>query len=479
MKERRQNRRSILHGLKESSLFIKILFVIVIISGMISAVLMFQQVRKLTQTWTITDFSDGGIPIFSTDTETNNGESNGDVAPDDPISSIPVVEDDFDWDGSSRITILLMGLDYRDWTAGEGPPRTDSMILLTYDPKTNIPGMLSVPRDLWVNIPGFGSGKINTAYQLGEGAKLPGGGPALAVRTLEEFLGISIPYYAQIDFQTFVDFIDLIGGVLVTPEQDVWLDIIDKDVKVFMKAGVREVLPGSFALAYARNRSTEGGDFDRAIRQQQIIVGLQRQLLMRDTRAKLLENAFEIWETFSQGIRTNITFSEALQLANTGIELDLNQFQRGAITVPDHVTLEYSPEGLNILKPITSKIRELRDYLFSDSSSGPITSGLDSATLMRAEAANIAIYNGTFVSGLAGLTQDFLVQHGVTISEVGNTDSVNSTKVIDYSGNPYTLQFLVEVLNVSPSRIFSSYNPDYEIDIEIIIGPEVQSIVTP
>jgi polyisoprenyl-teichoic acid--peptidoglycan teichoic acid transferase len=71
------------------------------------------------------------------------------------------------WDGASRVTALVMGLDYRDWEAGEGAPRTDTMILLTIDPLSKTAGMLNIPRDLWVNIPGFDYDRINTAYRLG------------------------------------------------------------------------------------------------------------------------------------------------------------------------------------------------------------------------------------------------------------------------------------------------------------------------
>ena len=60
-----------------------------------------------------------------------------------------------EWEGAERITVLIMGLDYRDWEAGNDAPRTDTMILLTMDPVSRTAGMLSIPRDLWVNIPGF------------------------------------------------------------------------------------------------------------------------------------------------------------------------------------------------------------------------------------------------------------------------------------------------------------------------------------
>ncbi|MBE0699138.1 MAG: LCP family protein, partial [Anaerolineaceae bacterium] len=109
------------------------------------------------------------------------------------------------WDGASRVTILIMGLDFRDWEANE-TPRTDTMILFSVDPVSQTAGMLTIPRDMWVNIPGMGYNKINTAYRWGEVYQMPGGGPGLAMKTVEEFLGVPINYYAQVDFMAFVRF---------------------------------------------------------------------------------------------------------------------------------------------------------------------------------------------------------------------------------------------------------------------------------
>ncbi len=87
---------------------------------------------------------------------------------------IPEVEPNLvPWDGVGRVTILLLGLDYRDWEAQTEHSRSDTMILLTLDPLTLSAGILSVPRDLWVAIPGFKHGKINTAYYLGDAYSLP------------------------------------------------------------------------------------------------------------------------------------------------------------------------------------------------------------------------------------------------------------------------------------------------------------------
>ncbi|MGE5253115.1 MAG: LCP family protein, partial [Planctomycetaceae bacterium] len=98
------------------------------------------------------------------------------IAPNVPLQQVsgppPVT-----WDGKSRVTVLLIGLDYRDWLNGDYP-RSDTMILLTIDPVSKTAGMLSIPRDMWVNIPNYGYFKINTAYYLGAANKLPGRRPS-------------------------------------------------------------------------------------------------------------------------------------------------------------------------------------------------------------------------------------------------------------------------------------------------------------
>src|SRR4030043_841761 len=141
------------------------------------------------------------------------------------------------WDGASPVTVLVMGLDYRDWESGEGPPRTDTMILLSVDPWTKTAGMLNVPRDLWVSIPGFDYGKINTAYPLGIAFEVPGGGPGLAMQTVEALIGIPIDYYAIIDFYAFEQFIDELGGVYVDVPAEITVDPLGEHNTVILQPG--------------------------------------------------------------------------------------------------------------------------------------------------------------------------------------------------------------------------------------------------
>ncbi|RME34106.1 MAG: LytR family transcriptional regulator, partial [Thermoflexia bacterium] len=106
------------------------------------------------------------------------------------------------WEGTDRVNILVMGIDARP--GEEGPFRTDSMMILTIDPLTRSAGILSIPRDLWVPIPGYGEGRINTANAIGDAYDYPGGGPALAARTVQYNLGVPIHHYVRVDFGAFV-----------------------------------------------------------------------------------------------------------------------------------------------------------------------------------------------------------------------------------------------------------------------------------
>ena len=150
-----------------------------------------------------------------------------------------------------------LGLDYNDWRAGD-TPHSDTMILLSVDPITKTASMLSLPRDLWVNIPGFGYGRINEAYFNGEAYNLPGGGAELARQTVEQFIGVPVQYYAVIDFDAFIAFIDEIGGVVVQPDQYVKIEKFGGGQEETLEPGKMYTLDGGLALAYARERHTQG-----------------------------------------------------------------------------------------------------------------------------------------------------------------------------------------------------------------------------
>jgi polyisoprenyl-teichoic acid--peptidoglycan teichoic acid transferase len=377
------------------------------------------------------------------------------------------------WDGSNRVTMLVMGLDYRDWEAGEGPPRTDTMILFTVDPIHRTAGILSIPRDLWVNIPGFEYGRINTAYQLGEAYQIPGGGPALAAQTVEELLGVPVDYYAQVDFGTFVRFIDEIGGIKVEFTETIKLDPLgDGNTKRFKKG--RYSLPGDLALAYVRLRKTEGGDFDRSQRQQQVIMGIRDQILNHKLLPTLISKAPVLYNELSSGIRTNLSLDEAIRLAWLGSQIPEESIKRGAIDA-QHVAFAKSPDGTqDVLKPITEKIRALRDEVFNEANpASPIAAGLDLAELVKQENARVQVLNGSSAAGLAASTSDYLKSQGINVVETGNAEQYTaSTQITFYTGKPYTLKYLVDLMKINKFRIRHFFDPNSPADIVITVGDD-------
>src|SRR6185369_8312461 len=111
------------------------------------------------------------------------------------------------WSDPRAINIVLFGIDQRTALA-EVSNNTDTIIILHIDPARNTMGVLSVPRDLWVNIPGFQTARINTAYATGEAFDYPGGGSALALETISQNLGINAENFVLINFTVFTTMVD-------------------------------------------------------------------------------------------------------------------------------------------------------------------------------------------------------------------------------------------------------------------------------
>lgn len=378
------------------------------------------------------------------------------------------------WDGVGRVTVLLIGLDYRDWSAGTDYSRSDTLMLLTLDPLTKTAGILSIPRDMWVAIPGFQHGKINTAYYLGEAYKLPGGGPGLAVKTVEQFLGVPINYYAQIDFGAFVRFIDELGGVKINVPEKITIDLLGTGsaTKKTLQPGV-QVLPGEWTLAYARNRYTSGGDFDRAARQQQVILAIRDRILSLDMLPNLVQRAPALYNELASGIHTNLTLDQVIRLALLAKDVPEANIQQGVLN-EEYVLFGTSPDGLSIVIPLPDKIFTLVDRLFTTTGSlSPQTPG-DSRARMQAEAASVALYNGSSRNGLSESTAELLRQQGMQISQTGTANQAYArTTLVDHTGNPATLSYLAEALGLGGEPpVILDYNPGAAAGVEVYLGED-------
>jgi len=452
-----------------------ILAVAFVIVAVITAIVAYNAVRSFVQSWTMTPI--GGAPDLPQPSTTLNPQGTP-IPANVPLqsSSGPPAQP---WDGTSRVTVLVVGLDYRDWEAG-GAPRSDTMMLLTLDPISKTAGMLSIPRDMWVNIPQVNTyAKINEAYRYGELYQLPGGGPGLAAETVHSFLGVPINYYAQVDFYAFEKFIDDIGGIDVTVDSELKVDPLGRNADgssntVYLQPGVNH-LDGATALGFARNRYTSGGDFDRADRQQQVVLAIRDRVLNLNMIPTLIANAGNMYKDLAGGIKTNLTLDQAIKLAMFAVQqIPQENIRKGVIGPPDQVEFAKSPDGLDILIPIPDQIRLLRDKIFTTGGpAGPAALDKDPVALMKTENAKVSIRNGSTTMGLATQTTDYLKNQGVNVVETGNADrAYTNTQIYIYTGKPYTAAYLANLMNVPAGQIINQYQPDSNVDIVVIVGQD-------
>ncbi len=375
------------------------------------------------------------------------------------------------WEGKNRVSILLMGIDQRCDEAG--PAHTDTMMVLTIDPVGLSAAMLSLPRDLWVEIPNFGVDRINQANYYGEIYEYPGGGQALAVQTVEALLGVPIDYYVAVNFDAFVEVVDLIGGIDIdVPEAIDDPNYPDQcyGYDPFSIAAGEQHLDGEAALKYARTRATFGGDVDRAGRQQAVILAVRQKIFDLNSIPQLIAQAPQLWQTSQENVRTNMSLDEAIQLALLVQDIPRESI-RTAVLDFNYVYNETTPDGRQVLVPVRENIRQLRDQLFAPPAiPTPVIENLPA--LMAAENARVAVYNGTAEFGLAGLTQEYLESFGINVSEVGNADASTylTSQVITYGSYPNTSRYLMQLMHVPPLNVSSGTNPNGDYDILIIIG---------
>jgi len=216
----------------------------------------------------------------------------------------------------SPTNILILGIDRRP---GQGDAtRTDTILLLHADPGPPRMVLLSIPRDLWVTIPGHGEERVNTAHFYGELAD-PGSGPVLAAETVRQNFGVPVHRTLRLDFDAFRGVIDAAGGVDI----DVPAPVIDDayptedygTMRIEIPAGMRH-MDGETALRYARSRHGSS-DFDRAARQQQILVALAKKLtspgnwLLAPRVYNALQDAVETDLSFRDLVRLGLTWRRA------------------------------------------------------------------------------------------------------------------------------------------------------------------------
>jgi len=368
-------------------------------------------------------------------------------------------------EGDGRINILLLGL---GGASHPGGTLTDTIMVASIDPQNKKIAFLSIPRDLYVPIEGYGSAKLNYAHAYGEtNAEKTGGGPEVTKKTISTVLDLPIHYYVRVDFDGFTKLVDSLGGITV----DVQKAINDpyypapnmQDYQPFsIKAGTQN-LDGKTALKFARSRETTS-DFDRAGRQQQVIVAAKDKALSLNilTNPKKL---VEMLQIVGDHVRTDMQMWEIEKLVTLIKDVD-----QSSIVMK---VLDNSADG-----PLTSTNMSGGYYLVPKAGTSNfkqiqrIAHEIFSDPYLSKEKARLEILNATGESGAAKEVQDTLTSYGYNVVKIDKDPKVYSKTIInDYSGgkNPYTLEYLKKRFNAD---VKSQPSGTEGVDLSLVLGKD-------
>jgi LCP family protein required for cell wall assembly len=258
-----------------------------------------------------------------------------------------------DWSGTERINILLLGIDKRDDEPIAGT-RSDTMILASIDPQTKSASLVSIPRDLWVDIPGCtaregcsgGQQRINVAHAVG--------GADMARATVTADFGVPIDFWARVDFRGFEQLVDAVGGVVIDVDWPVKDDEYPTEdygyQRIYFGPGP-QLMDGRKALMYARSRHGTS-DFSRAGRQQKVIVGLRN----RAIQFNMLSRAPELLGIVQRSLNTDLTPVQMLALAKLMSQIEQDHITNLVLDAT-YVTPFRGLDGAYLLRPNTPAIR--------------------------------------------------------------------------------------------------------------------------
>lgn len=356
------------------------------------------------------------------------------------------------WNGQDRITVVAMGLTQRTTE----PARTDTLLVLDIDPAHHRVNELSVPRDLWVDIPGYGQGKLAIAYEVG--------GPRLAAYTLERDLHIPVDYSVALTFKSFTRLVNSMGGVTVNVPQELkdptYPCLVGYDYcPIDIKPGVQH-MDGAAALEFVRERHAFAQqDLARVKDQQAFGDAVKHQLLSPSTWPRYPA----IMHTLEQGLITDIPLNALPEMAAQML-LARGDVNHSYINMENGmVQPDWSSDGQSILTPTNSTtIPNLVHRLFSDPQ-------------IAQENASVMVLNGSSVSGQASDAESLLSGLGYHTVGAGNADAstYHRTQVIVNTAasgpGDYTARRLQRLLNAD---LVHRSVPGQSARIVVIIGSQ-------
>jgi LCP family protein required for cell wall assembly len=381
-------------------------------------------------------------------------------------------------EGDGRINVLLLG---NGGPGHEGPDLTDTIMLVSIDPVNHNTALLSIPRDLWVRIPGDGYQKINAAYVYGKQQSKAKdektkdeAGLELLDKTLSPILGVPIHYHTVVDFAAFKQTVNAIGGVTFNVPETLYDPTIawENHGNSYIAMKGQQTFNGDKALLYARSRETSS-DFARGQRQRQLIVAIKDKTFSLGTFSNPVKIS-SLLSSLGNNVYTDFSLDDMMRLYKiVGKIPSKNITSIDLVTPPHNLVTTGNINGLSVVQP--------RAGLFEYSAIQSYVRNALKDSYIAKENAQIAIYNATNVSGMATKQSNYLKSYGYNVVTVGNTPTPTNpqkTQIIDLTKgvDKYTKHYLESRYGVSSTTALPpslGVTPPAGTSFAIIVGEDV------
>ena len=376
-------------------------------------------------------------------------------------------------DSKNRTNILVLGTGGAEHDGGN---LTDTIMIASLNKAKHTVSIVSIPRDLWLDFPGYGSSRVNKIYDTLKDKY--GSEQALDIlkEGIQNISNVSIPYYVKIDFEGFKQVIDTLGGIEITVEKSIYdtsYPTEDKAYEIFTLEAGTQIMDGETALKYARSRHSTS-DFDRALRQQAIINAIKE----KGKETNIISSPLllkRLYEDFSDHIETNLKTTELISVARFAENFDNENLTSAVLRDVDIIDVGsflYTPErelygGAFVLVPLGETYEKIQRF---------ISIVFDYPEFFK-ENAGIQILNGSTNFGQASRLNQKLLPYGFNIQNLANADRKNYTETHYYINNPENTRVTEEVLKLFlPKAIKVKVDPpesfDTSYDITIVMGKE-------
>jgi LCP family protein required for cell wall assembly len=387
---------------------------------------------------------------------------------------------------NGRVNILLAG-NSSDDPGHNGADLTDSIMLISLDTRNNKAFLLSIPRDLWVQIPNAGHQKINDAYVVGQNdnfsaAGYPNGGMGQLEQIVSQDFDVPIDYYALINYAALKDAVNAVGSIDINIQSNDPRGLYDPDIDystggpLVKLSNGEHALNGEQALDLARARGDAYGsygfadaDFDRTEHQREMLVAVKN----KAETAGVLANPAKLTslaDAIGNNLTTDMKLSEVHRFYDLTKKINSSNIQSLSLNNAngkDLLTTYTSPGGESALIPTAGldDFSDIQNFLRRQTSSNPVVQ----------EDAKVVVLNGTDTDGLAGNFKNKLTAAGLDVAAVGDAQASTdaSTSIIDVSGGqkPATRAQLVKLFgnNVTTQNPYAGV---YTADFIIVLGQD-------